>query len=141
MGDDPATSVVQPDVHTVEFYSHAVGRKMKYNIVLPPDYEIDVDASYQVLYLLHGIGGDETEWQRFAAPDRLFDNLTPEYAITYLDQHGHDPRFPVDDNWQNLVRELVEQLVVLQEPVRDLVDVRRPVAWIEHGPCALRVGD
>src|SRR4029077_12155217 len=23
----------------------------------------------------HGIGGDETEWQRFAAPDRLFDNL------------------------------------------------------------------
>jgi enterochelin esterase-like enzyme len=28
-----------------------------------------------VLYLLHGIGGDETEWQRFATPDMLFDNL------------------------------------------------------------------
>ena len=37
-----------------------------------------VDAcqgKYPVLYLLHGIGGDETEWQRFANPDRLFDNL------------------------------------------------------------------
>jgi enterochelin esterase-like enzyme len=28
-----------------------------------------------VLYLLHGIGGDETEWQRFAAPNILLDNL------------------------------------------------------------------
>ena len=26
-------------------------------------------------YLLHGIGGDETEWIRFATPDALFDNL------------------------------------------------------------------
>jgi enterochelin esterase-like enzyme len=25
--------------------------------------------------LLHGIGGDETEWQRFAQPDVLLDNL------------------------------------------------------------------
>jgi len=28
-----------------------------------------------VLYLLHGIGGDETEWQRFASVDSLIDNL------------------------------------------------------------------
>jgi enterochelin esterase-like enzyme len=28
-----------------------------------------------VLYLLHGIGGDETEWQRFARPPVLLDNL------------------------------------------------------------------
>jgi enterochelin esterase-like enzyme len=28
-----------------------------------------------VLYLLHGIGGDETEWQRFAKPDIQLDNL------------------------------------------------------------------
>ena len=27
------------------------------------------------LYLLHGIGGDETEWERFAHPDILLDNL------------------------------------------------------------------
>src|SRR6185436_13051684 len=33
------------------------------------------DKKYQVLYLLHGIGGDETEWQRFAKPGVLLDNL------------------------------------------------------------------
>jgi enterochelin esterase-like enzyme len=28
-----------------------------------------------VLYLLHGIGGDETEWQRFVTPEVILDNL------------------------------------------------------------------
>jgi pimeloyl-ACP methyl ester carboxylesterase len=48
---------------------------------------------------------------------KLFDALAPGYCVTYLDQHGHDPRFPVDDNWQNLVLELLEQLQALDEPV------------------------
>ena len=33
------------------------------------------DKKYPVLYLLHGIGGDETEWQRFATPGVILDNL------------------------------------------------------------------
>lgn len=48
---------------------------------------------------------------------KLFDALAPGYSVTHLDQHGHDPRFPVDDNWQSLVQELLEQLQALQEPV------------------------
>jgi len=35
-----------------------------------------------VLYLLHGIGGDETEWQRFATPNVLLDNLLAEGKAT-----------------------------------------------------------
>jgi hypothetical protein len=31
-----------------------------------------------VLYILHGIGGDETEWQRFARVDALMDNLAAD---------------------------------------------------------------
>lgn len=48
---------------------------------------------------------------------KLFAALEPDYQVTYLDQHGHDPRFPVDDNWQNLVQELIAQLSALGEPV------------------------
>ncbi|MFO0940581.1 MAG: alpha/beta hydrolase-fold protein [Pirellulales bacterium] len=33
------------------------------------------ETKYPVLYLLHGIGGDETEWQRFSDPANSFDNL------------------------------------------------------------------
>jgi enterochelin esterase-like enzyme len=43
------------------------------NVYTPPGYS--KDKKYPVLYLLHGIGGDETEWQRFAKPDQLLDNL------------------------------------------------------------------
>ncbi|MBA1233775.1 alpha/beta fold hydrolase [Stutzerimonas nitrititolerans] len=48
---------------------------------------------------------------------KLFGALAPDYRAIHLDRHGHDPRFPVDDNWQNLVDELIEQLASLDEPV------------------------
>ncbi|MDF3160167.1 alpha/beta fold hydrolase [Pseudomonas proteolytica] len=48
---------------------------------------------------------------------KLFDALAPEYTVAHLSQHGHDPRFPVDDNWQNLVDELIHHLEQQPEPV------------------------
>jgi pimeloyl-ACP methyl ester carboxylesterase len=48
---------------------------------------------------------------------KLFDALMPDYAVRYLEQHGHDPRFPVDDNWGNLVDELIHHLDASAEPV------------------------
>jgi enterochelin esterase-like enzyme len=43
------------------------------NVYTPPNYS--KEKKYPVLYLLHGIGGDETEWERFAKPNVLLDNL------------------------------------------------------------------
>jgi enterochelin esterase-like enzyme len=57
----------------IEYESKTVGTKRKMNIYTPPGYS--AERRYPVLYLLHGIGGDETEWQRFAKPDIMFDNL------------------------------------------------------------------
>jgi enterochelin esterase-like enzyme len=48
-------------------------------VYTPPGYS--TDRKYPVLYLLHGIGGDETEWQRFATPDVLLDNLLADKKI------------------------------------------------------------
>jgi enterochelin esterase-like enzyme len=42
-------------------------------IYTPPGYS--TGKKYPVLYLLHGIGGDETEWERFCTPDIVLDNL------------------------------------------------------------------
>lgn len=58
---------------TVSYSSTTVGTERKLNIYTPPGYT--KDKKYPVLYLLHGIGGDETEWQRFATVDVLLDNL------------------------------------------------------------------
>ena len=57
----------------VEYDSKTVGTKRKMQVYTPPGYS--KDTKYPVLYLLHGIGGDETEWQRFANVDVLIDNL------------------------------------------------------------------
>lgn len=57
----------------VSYESKSVGTTRKMNVYTPPGYT--KDKKYPVLYLLHGIGGDETEWQRFAKPDVLMDNL------------------------------------------------------------------
>jgi enterochelin esterase-like enzyme len=57
----------------VEYDSKTVGTRRKMNVYTPPGYSSD--KKYPVLYLLHGIGGDETEWVRFAKPQLLMDNL------------------------------------------------------------------
>ncbi len=57
----------------IEYDSKTVGTTRKMNVYTPPGYT--PDKKYPVLYLLHGIGGDETEWERFATPDVLLDNL------------------------------------------------------------------
>jgi enterochelin esterase-like enzyme len=57
----------------IEYDSKTVGTTRKMQVYTPPGYT--TDRKYPVLYLLHGIGGDETEWQRFAQPDVMLDNL------------------------------------------------------------------
>lgn len=52
-----------PNLQTVTFFSSAVAREMKYDIILPADYHHS-DQSYPVLYLLHGHMQNYTVWGR-----------------------------------------------------------------------------
>lgn len=80
---DPPDSIVQNQadiehgkLEMIEYKSKSVGTTRRMNVYTPPGYS--TDKKYPVLYLLHGIGGDETEWQRFAKPDTMLDNLIAE---------------------------------------------------------------
>ncbi len=57
----------------IEYDSKTVGTRRRMQVYTPPGYS--PDTKYPVLYLLHGIGGDETEWERAAKPSLLLDNL------------------------------------------------------------------
>lgn len=78
-GDPPAGFDANRDgiphgkLEMIEYDSKTVGAKRKMQVYTPPGYS--KDKKYPVLYLLHGIGGDETEWERFATPNLLLDNL------------------------------------------------------------------
>jgi enterochelin esterase-like enzyme len=60
-------------LETIEYDSTTVGAKRKARVYTPPGYS--KDKKYPVLYLLHGIGGDENEWPRGGAPNVILDNL------------------------------------------------------------------
>src|SRR3954447_892539 len=64
----------------VGYDSKTIGTVRKMNIYTPPGYS--QDKKYPVLYLLHGIGGDETEWERVAHPDPFLDNLIADGKAT-----------------------------------------------------------
>jgi S-formylglutathione hydrolase FrmB len=65
----PAAALAQPlPVKTAEFTSAAVGRKMKYNIVLPAGYDKST-TRYPVLYLLHGLTSNYTAWAHLRVPE------------------------------------------------------------------------
>ncbi|MES2868467.1 MAG: alpha/beta hydrolase [Pseudomonadota bacterium] len=48
---------------------------------------------------------------------KLFNALAPDFNVAHLPQHAHDPRFPVDNNWHNLVDELIFHVQQQEEPV------------------------
>jgi len=71
--------IAHGQMEMIEYDSKTVGTKRKMLVYTPPGYSDD--RKYPVLYLLHGIGGDETEWQRFAMPDVILDNLLADQRL------------------------------------------------------------
>ncbi len=66
-------------VELIEYESTTVGIKRRAKVYTPPGY--NKEQKYPVLYLLHGIGGDEHEWTRGGAPDVILDNLLADKQI------------------------------------------------------------
>ena len=56
------------------YESQALGMTRRINIYTPPGYE-NSQEKYPVLYLLHGMGGDEDEWVSFGRATQIIDNL------------------------------------------------------------------
>jgi enterochelin esterase-like enzyme len=71
--DRPREGIAHGKIETVEYDSKSVGNKRKALVYTPPGYS--ADTKYPVLYLLHGIGGDEEEWRRGGHPEIILDNL------------------------------------------------------------------
>jgi enterochelin esterase-like enzyme len=60
-------------VERIEFDSKVTAGKRPASVYLPPGYS--TDRRYPVLYLLHGIGGNETHWPGPGAAGAILDNL------------------------------------------------------------------
>ena len=70
--DQERADIPHGTLETVEYKSNTVGTVRKATVYLPPKF--DAAKKYPVLYLLHGIGGDEREWLQ-GVPNVILDNL------------------------------------------------------------------
>ncbi len=80
----PGFDTFKPDiphgkVDTFYYDSKTVGVKRRALIYTPPGFSND--KKYPVLYLLHGIGGDEFEWLNNGHPQVILDNLYAEKKV------------------------------------------------------------
>ncbi|MEO6232553.1 MAG: alpha/beta hydrolase-fold protein [Ferruginibacter sp.] len=71
--DVERANIEQGKIDSFIYTSKTVGSKRKATIYLPPGYS--KAKKYPVLYLLHGIGGDEYEWIKGGNPKVILDNL------------------------------------------------------------------
>ena len=72
--DKKRDNIDRGKVEVVEYDSTTVGNKRKVQVYTPPGFDPKGKGKYPVLYLLHGIGGDENEWAKGGAIPVL-DNL------------------------------------------------------------------
>jgi enterochelin esterase-like enzyme len=66
-------NIAHGKIETIEYTSKTVGTTRKMMVYTPPGYSSN--KKYPVLYLLHGIGGDELEWFKNGVPNVILDNL------------------------------------------------------------------
>ncbi len=67
------TDIIEGKLEVFEYFSEVTGTRRKANVYLPPNYS--PKQKYPVLYLLHGVGGDENEWLGYVKANTILDNL------------------------------------------------------------------
>ena len=72
-------SIPHGKIDTITYKSKTVGATRKALIYTPPGYS--ANKKYPVLYLLHGIGGDEKEWFIQGQPQVILDNLYADKKV------------------------------------------------------------
>jgi enterochelin esterase-like enzyme len=77
--DGRRDNVARGKVEAVEYDSKAAGGKRRMVIYTPDGYS--PDKKYPVLYLLHGAGGNESNWTKAGSADVILDNLLSDKKI------------------------------------------------------------
>ena len=80
--DSYRSNIVHGKITTATYHSATVGVDRQTLIYTPPGYS--EDKKYNVLYLLHGIGGDEREWYNNGSPHNILDNLYDDQKLEQM---------------------------------------------------------
>jgi enterochelin esterase-like enzyme len=135
--DVPLPGIARGSIERITFHSTVTDSERPALVYLPPGYSTAND--YPVLYLLHGIGGNETDWTEQGKADAILDNLiaadsavpmivvmpngratTKPQGSLFLPSDRADRAPPIDPN-ADLATEMQAYGAFEQELVNDLV--------------------
>ncbi|MBN2738821.1 MAG: hypothetical protein JXR70_17695 [Spirochaetales bacterium] len=112
-GYDRARSNIQHGaVNYINYSSSATNSTRRARIYLPPGYS--TSQKYSVMYLLHGIGGNEDEWYQNGAPHVILDNLIADGKIKpfiLVLPNGNATGGGASDGWENFTKDLLDSLI------------------------------
>ncbi|MDR0573412.1 MAG: hypothetical protein LBG96_05185 [Tannerella sp.] len=115
-------SVAKGRIDTISYPSETVGTIRHALVYTPPCYT--GNEKYPVLYLLHGIGGDEYEWMHGGNPHVILDSLYAENKLTPMVVVMPNGRAMKDDRAQGnmMTPEKVQAFAVFeQDLLNDLI--------------------
>ena len=141
------------EIKTITYFSTTTENDRRATIILPPNF--DESKKYPVLYLLHGIGGNEREWLG-GNPNEVINNLVTEGKTKEMlvvipnirarhkdagETEGFSPaRFREFDNFLNDMRDDLMPYIEKNYPVLSGRDNRAVAGLSMGGRSALHVG-
>lgn len=129
--DKPPTNGIAGRTEVFEYDSTVTGTRRKTVVYLPPHYSFE--RKYPVLYLLHGIGGNEWEWSGYVHADTIIDKLitaekaTPMIVVMPNGRALADDRVPARDKIYS-----PENAVGFAKFERDLLDCLIPAIQAKY---------
>ena len=110
--DQVQSNIPHGQVSYFYYQSAATNSQRRARIYLPPGYS--TSSKYSVLYLLHGIGGNEDEWYNNGAPNVILDNLLAAGKIKpfiVVLPNGNATGTGISDGWENFTNDLLHSLM------------------------------
>jgi len=112
-----------------EYDSAVTGTRRKAQVYLPPGYS--ADKKYPVLYLLHGIGGNEHEWTGYVKAHVILDNLIASgKAVPFITVLPNGRALPDDTPGENPFQ--AEKAAGFAKFERDLLDHLIPAVQAKY---------
>jgi enterochelin esterase-like enzyme len=134
--DQVQSNIPHGQVSYITYQSTATNSQRRARIYLPPGYS--TSNKYSVMYLLHGIGGNEDEWYNNGAPHVILDNLIAAGKIqpfVVVLPNGNATGTGVSDGWTNFTKDLINCLMPYIESHYSVYtdSIHRTVAGLSMG--------